>query len=178
MRTKQTVIIIGATGIRGSFIAENLAKGNYRLLLNDRNTAELNELKNAIIKDNPAADIEVIDCSFDGCWEADIIISTVAFATEKEITGKIKEVANQKIFISFSNPANEECGELQRRLPNSKVIRVDDAPLDAEVTTGVKQLNISISGNDREALLFAAELLTTAGFNINTQNDYNKKNKI
>ncbi len=176
MRTKQTVIIIGATGSKGSFIAENLLKGNYRLLLNDRNTDELNGLKDAIINNNPAADIEVIDCSFDGCWEADIIISAVAFATEKEIAGKIKEVANQKTFISFSNLAKEECGELQRRLPNSKVIRVDDAQLTAGVTTDGKQPNIFISGNDHEALQIAAELLATAGFNIITQIDLQPKN--
>ncbi|MEO6290160.1 MAG: NAD(P)-binding domain-containing protein, partial [Ginsengibacter sp.] len=135
MIIKQTIIIIGATGKVGSAIAKSLSKGNYRLLLNGRDNDKTNQLIIEIKKANPAADIEGIDCSFNGCLEADIIISAVPYAAEKDLAKKIKEVANQKIVISIANPLNENydgltatadtsaAEEFQKFLPNSKVVK-------------------------------------------------------
>ncbi len=82
MRTKQTIMIIGASGRMGSAISKSLSGGNYRLLLNGKNHDKINELVNEIDVTNPSADVEGIDCSFDGCWEADINISGLADAKD------------------------------------------------------------------------------------------------
>ena len=180
MQTKQTIIIIGATGKMGSAISKSLAKGNYRLLLNGRDSNKINDLLIEIKKENSSSDVEAIDCSFNGCWEADIIISAVPFSAEEEIAQKIKEVTNQKIVISIANPLNESYNglttepgtsaaeELQKQLPNSKVIKAFNTTFAADFTAPVingKQCDAFVAGNDEDALQIVAELVNTAGFN-------------
>lgn len=164
----------------GSAISKSLSKGNYRLLLNGKDHDKIIGLINEIKIVNPAADIEAIDCSFDGCWEADIIISAVPYFAEKEIAQRIKEVANQKIVISIANPLNENydglltapdtsaAEELQRELPNSKVIKAFNTTFAADFSAPVidgKQADAFIAGNDKDALENVAEMILTAGFN-------------
>src|SRR6476660_9561316 len=133
MITKQTIAIIGATGNMGSAIAKRLAKGNYKLLLFGKRELALHDLEISIISKHPFAEIEPITCSYTASWEADIIIMAVPYGAEKEIAARIREVANQKIVISISNPLNENfdglvtapetsaAEELQKLLPHSKV---------------------------------------------------------
>src|SRR4051794_3993858 len=85
MQTKQTITVIGATGNMGSAIAKSLAKGNYRLLLCADNQDKVNSLIDKIKEKNAVADIEYINCSVNGSWEADIIITAVPYSTEKEV---------------------------------------------------------------------------------------------
>lgn len=164
----------------GSAIAKSLSKGNYRLLLNDRDHDKINELVTAIKTENPAADIEGIDCSFDGCWEADIIISAIPYAAEKKLAEKIKEVANQKVVISIANPLNENydglttapdtsaAEEFQKLLPNSKVVKAFNTTFADDFYTPVidgKQTDAFIAGNNEEALQIVEDIVKTAGFN-------------
>jgi hypothetical protein len=112
MRTKQTIAVIGATGSMGTAISKTISKGNYRLLLSSRNFDKTQHLVNDIQSTDALADVEAIDCSVNASWEADIIIVAVPFPAEKEIAEIIKEVANQKIVISISNPLNESYTDL------------------------------------------------------------------
>ena len=107
MQTKQTIAIIGATGNMGSAISKSLAKGNYRLLLKANDQEKLQALVQEIHGSNSSADVEGIECPKDASWEADIIIAAVPYEAEKEVAEKIREVANQKIVISITNPLNE-----------------------------------------------------------------------
>ena len=180
MKTKQTIAIIGATGNMGSAISRSLAKGNYRLLLKATNEEELNKLVKEIKDKTSSANVEAILCSTEASWEADIIILAVPFEAEKEIAEKIKEVANQKIVISISNPLNETYNglvtapgtsaaeELQKLLPNSKVIKAFNTTFAADFSAPVidgKQVDAFIAGNDEDALEMVEELVATAGFN-------------
>ncbi len=180
MIIKQTIIIIGATGKMGSAIAKSLSKGNYRLLLNSRNHDKTKQLITEVKKANPATDIEGIDCSFNGCWEADIIISAVPYAAEKDLAKKIKDVANQKIVISIANPLNENydgltttadtsaAEEFQKLLPNSRVVKAFNTTFAADFYTPVidgKQTDAFIAGNSAEALQIVEDIVKTAGFN-------------
>jgi 8-hydroxy-5-deazaflavin:NADPH oxidoreductase len=149
MITKQTIAIIGATGKMGSAITRKLAKGNYRLLIFGKREAALQELHATITRDYPFADIEPITCSYAASWEADIILLAVPYAAEKEIAEKIREVANQKIVISISSAAEE----LQHLLPHSKLVNASNIFSTDEV---------SLSGNDAEALTIVAELFETS----------------
>lgn len=180
MQTKQTIAIIGATGNMGSAISKSLARGNYRLVLKANKKDELDTLVNEIKSKNASADVEAATCPTDAGWEADIIILALPFAAEKDVAKQIKEVANQKIVISISNPLNETFNglvtlpdtsaaeELQKLLPNSKVVKAFNTTFAADFATPVidgKQADAFVAGNDAEALETAAELVRTAGFN-------------
>jgi NADPH-dependent F420 reductase len=180
MKTKQTIAVIGATGSMGSVISKSLAKGNYRLLLCSDDNGKVQTIMNDIRNSHPAADVEAVDCSEQASWEADIVIAAVPYQAEKEVAEKIKEVANQKIVISIANPLNETYNglvtvpdtsaaeELQKLLPNSKVVKAFNTTFAADFATPVidgKQVDAFVAGNDEEAVNTVTELVTTAGFN-------------
>jgi hypothetical protein len=180
MQTKQTIAIIGATGNMGSAISKALSKGNYRLLLKSEDEKELDKLATEIKSKNPAADAEPMVCSKEAGWEADIIILAIPYSAEKEVAEKIREVANQKIVISIANPLNNTfdglvtppdtsaAEELQKLLPNAKVIKAFNTTFAGDFSTPViagTQVDAFIAGNDEEALSTVEELVRTAGFN-------------
>lgn len=180
MQTKQTIAIIGATGSMGSAIAKSLAKGDYRLLLYAKNADKVQSLARKIKTAYPAAEVEGIDCSFNASWEADIIIMAVPYGAEKEIALRIKDVANQKVVVSMANPLNETydglvttpdtsaAEELQKLLPNSKIVKAFNTTFAADFTQPViadKQVDVFIAGNDDEAVATVTVLAQIAGFN-------------
>ena len=180
MQTKQTIAIIGAAGNMGSALAKSLAKGNYRLLLFTDDKKDIKGLVKEIKLAHPGADVESVTCSYNASWEADIIIAAVPYSAEKEMADKIREVANQKIVISIANPLNETydglvtapdssaAEELQKLLPNSKVVKAFNTTFAADFATPVidgKQADSFIAGNDADALATVSELVRTAGFN-------------
>ena len=82
--------------------------------------------------------------------------------------------------ISIANPLNEAyeglvtspgtsaAEELQKLLPNAKVVKAFNTTFAADFITPVidgKQVDSFIAGNDEEALQTISELVTTAGFN-------------
>src|SRR5206468_11863217 len=136
-----------------------------------------------------SADVEACECPANASWEADTIILAVPYQTETEIAARIKEVANQKIVISITNPLNETydglvtapdtsaAEELQKLLPNSKVVKAFNTTFAADFTTPVidgKQVDAFIAGNDEEALKTVSELVSTAGFNPIVAGDLSK----
>ena len=155
MKTKETIAIIGATGNMGSAITRNLAKHNYRLILMSRDPKELSELKHRLSTINTKASIDTNDCVKDVSWEADIIILACPVEAEKEIATKIREVAVGKIVISISNPLNANYSdlvlsphtsaaeELQKLLPDSKVVKAFNTTLAADFTSPVIDGNLS-----------------------------------
>jgi len=180
MKIKQTIAVIGATGNMGSAILKSLSKGNYKLLLCANEQDKVQTLVQQIKLQNSSADVEAVDCSTEASWEADIIILALPYEAEKEVAEKIREMANQKIVISIANPLNSSYNglvtavdtsaaeELQKLLPNSKVIKAFNTTFAADFTTPVidgKQVDAFVAGNDEDALQTVSELVTTAGFN-------------
>jgi NADPH-dependent F420 reductase len=180
MKTIQTIAIIGASGNIGSAISKSLSKGNYRLLLCANELDKVKAVAKEIKNNNPSAEVEAGDCTREASWEADIIIVAVPYAAEKEVAEKIKEVANQKVVISIANPLNDSYNglvtapdtsaaeELQKLLPNSKVVKAFNTTFAADFSTPIidgKQVDAFLAGNDEEALQNVSELVSTAGFN-------------
>jgi 8-hydroxy-5-deazaflavin:NADPH oxidoreductase len=180
MKTKQTIAIIGATGNMGSAIAKSLSKGNYRLLLYANDQDKVYALAEKIRSENVSADVELLTCPVQASWEADIIIAAVPYNAEKEVAEKIREMANQKIVISIANPLNSSFNglvtapdtsaaeELQKLLPNSKVIKAFNTTFAADFSSPVidgKTADAFIAGNDEDALQTVSDLVLTAGFN-------------
>jgi NADPH-dependent F420 reductase len=180
MKTKQTIAIIGATGSMGSAISKSLAKGNYRLLLKSKDDDKLKDLVKTIKSVSKKADVEPIQCPAEASWEADVIILAVPYEAEKEITEQIREVANQKVVVSITNPLNQTfdglvttpgtsaAEELQKLLPGSKVVKAFNTTFAADFSSPVidgKQVDAFIAGDDEEALERVKEMVTVAGFN-------------
>ena len=180
MQTKQTIAVIGASGNMGSAISKSLSKGNNRVLLFSNEKEKVESLTKEINNLNTTADVETMECPSDASWEADVIILAVPYQAEREIADEIKEVANQKIVISIANPINETYNglvtspdtsaaeELQKLLPNSKVVKAFNTTFAADFSTPVingSQVDAFIAGNDEEAVNTVTDLVRTAGFN-------------
>ncbi|WP_372637404.1 NADPH-dependent F420 reductase [Fodinibius sp.] len=178
--TKQTIAVIGAGGNMGFAIAKSIAGDNYRLLLFDRAPEKPGSLTEKIKQAHPGADVESMDCAHDCSWEADIIILAVPHGAEKEIAGKIRDVATQKVVISIANPVDEDFSklttepdssaaeELQEWLPHSRVVKAFNTTFAADFEQPVidgKQADAFIAGDDEEALQAVTALVETAGFN-------------
>lgn len=180
MNTRQTIAVIGATGNMGSALAKSLSKGNYRLLLYASDQEKTSALADQIKSENATADIEILTCSVEASWEADIIISAVPYEAEKQVAEKIREMANQKIVISIANPLNgsydglvvaaetSAAEELQKLLPNSKVVKAFNTTFAADFSTPVingQTVDAFIAGDDEDAIQTVSELVQTVGFN-------------
>ncbi len=181
MATIKTIAIVGATGNMGSAIAKSLSKkGNYRLLLMSNEQDKLVDLKTQIEKSSKSNEVFAISCAREASWESDIIIVATPYEAEKEVAEKIREVATGKIVISISNPLNSAYNELvtsadtsaaeelQKLLPNSKVVKAFNTTFAADFATLViaeKQVDSFVVGNDQEAVEIIAELVKTVGFN-------------
>lgn len=164
----------------GSAISKSLSKGNNRVLLFSNEKEKVESLTKEINNLNTTADVETMECPSDASWEADVIILAVPYQAEREIADEIKEVANQKIVISIANPLNETYNglitspdtsaaeELQKLLPNSKVVKAFNTTFAADFSTPVingSQVDAFIAGNDEEAVNTVTDLVRTAGFN-------------
>ena len=67
-----------------------------------------------------------------------------------------------------TRPGTSAAEELQKLLPNSKVVKAFNTTFAADFSTPVidgKQVDAFIGGNDKEAVETVKELVSTAGFN-------------
>lgn len=177
MATKQSIAIIGASGNMGTALAKSLAGKNYRLLLIANQHEKVQQLIDEIRAVRPDAEMESMNCPFDACWEADIIIPAVPYRAENEVAQRIREVATQKIVLSISNPENENddepagisaAEELQKLLPYSKVVKAFNTVFANDFlqpVTDRKQTDCFIAGNEMESLQTVCALVAAAGFN-------------
>lgn len=181
MATVKTIAIIGASGQTGSAIAKSLSKtDDCRLLLMSHKPGKLVELKSVIEKSSPYTEVFILSCARDASWEADIIILAAPYEVQKEIAVKIREVSTGKIVISVSSPLNDShngfvaqtdisaAEELQRLLPDAKVVKMFNTAFAAGFTTSVfngKRADAFIAGNNGDAIKTVSEIVEIAGFN-------------
>jgi hypothetical protein len=179
MAARKTIAIIGASGDMGSAIAKSLINSDYRLLLMSREKSKLAKLATYLKRKTSTAEVDIIDCEKEACWEADIILLAVPYSVEEEVAKKIREVATQKVVISISNPLNENydhiitaqgtssAEELQNVLPHSKVVKAFNTVFACDITQPHKegqQAKTFIAGDDKEAVQAAYELAVVMGF--------------
>ena len=177
---KQTIAIIGATGTMGSGITRSLAKAGHHILIAGRDKAKLNALLTNIKDLMSNADIDLLDCSREASWEADIIIPAVSYGIQAEVASRIKDVVTGKIVVSIANPLNgtydglvtesttSAAEELQKLLPHSKVVKAFNSVFAADFKTpsiGGKTVDSFVAGDDAQAVAIVATLVRDAGFN-------------
>ena len=148
-----------------------LSKGNYRLLLMSDETEKLNTLSKEIGKS--IAEVEVISCAKEACWEADVIIIASPYNEERKVAEKIQEVAIGKIVIRVSYPldqdyeklfpSNSAAEELQHLLPYSKVVMTfNTASIENFVTD--QPADTFIAGNNSDAIETVSQMVKEAGY--------------
>jgi hypothetical protein len=177
---KKTIAVIGASGNMGSGIAGNLAKAGYRVLIAGSNQAKLSELHKKIKLGTPHAEIEIIDCSKEASWEADIIIPAIPYSAQTAVASKIKDVSTGKIVINIINPLNDTydglatapttsaAEEFAALLPYSKVVKAFNTVFAADFNTpeiAGKTADVFVAGDDEEAVSAVVELIKDSGFN-------------
>lgn len=144
MLYNNTVAILGAGSSIGQFIAKNIA-ANYPLLLMDSSAEKLNTLMQLVVENHPTAKVEMIVCSKEASWEADIIIIAADQVEEQEaIATNINEVTTCKTVIQIKD-ASSDMVALQAILPYSKFISVDWANT-AAIVEGNDEVSLSITG--------------------------------
>ena len=126
-QVKKTVAIIGATEESGAAIVNKFTGSSYRLLLVEDEINQLSQIARSIKRNHLHAEVEIVDCAKEGCWEADIIILAIPFRELKEIAEKINEVVTQKIVVIISDEKESslsfnQAQELQQLLPYSKIV--------------------------------------------------------
>jgi predicted dinucleotide-binding enzyme len=149
-----SVAIFGANSNMGAQFAMTIAKA-YRLLLIDSDEMQTSLLAAKIkhITQLPGA-VEVLSCSKDASWEANIIVLASPTVTHALIAKKIAEVTTCKSILQISN-ANGKLVSIQNILPHSHVIKVT--------------INDSIAmfeGKNWEAIQSALQLLSFTNWTI------------
>lgn len=151
MATKNTIAVIASAKEKAKAVVQKISDKNCRVLLVSKHDDEYVHLQEEMQSKYPSMELEIIDCMKDGCWEADIIILNLGGDEEKVAAEMIREVATQKLVISFSD---KEIGcsenDLQKLLHNSRVVKV--------FSSGDEH-NISLKGTDEDVLEAASLLL-------------------
>jgi predicted dinucleotide-binding enzyme len=124
---KKSIAIIGAGIETGAAIADKLNEDSYRLLLVQNGINNKSQIEKNIRQKNLRAEVEIVDCAKEGCWEADIIVLAIPFRELKEIVEKINEVVTQKIVVIISDEKESsfsfnKAQELKELLPYSKIV--------------------------------------------------------
>lgn len=124
---KKTIAIIGADTEIGTAIADKLGEDSYRLLLVQNGIDHKSQIAKNIKQKNLHAEVEIVDCAKESCWEADIIILAIPFHEIKEVVEKINEVVTQKTVVIISDEKENSISfnkaqELQKLLPYSTIV--------------------------------------------------------
>lgn len=174
--TKQTVAVVGADTKIGSTMAQRICTGNYRLLLISEDTEQVQPLATAMTKENSAADVEIMDCQYDACWEADIIMMTVPRSAYQQVADIIGEVATQKVVVGITEESSDVSDAMESRsirklkklFPNSKVVGLASTEF-AETFKNDSRENIKIIGENEKAREMVADLLHATELNTVTE---------
>jgi predicted dinucleotide-binding enzyme len=171
----ETIAIIGASGEMGRAVAGRLAGGRYRLLLVGRNEEKLVLVHNAIAKAHGQTDMDIVACSKEACWEADVVIMAVPYGTEPDIAAYIGPVTTGKVVISLANTSkgtgdsrqSSAAEELQQLLPYAKIVKAFNtipAARFEKPATATQRIRCFIAGDDDEAVHTVQEVVTACGF--------------
>jgi len=130
MKVKETIAFIGKADETSTGLIERLAARQYPVILVDSGNSGFGEVSLGIQDHDPTADVAVVECAREGCWEADVIILTGGFIPDPETLDRVRTVATQKTVISLSGDETDAGGpsgktkKLKRLLPYSSVTQI------------------------------------------------------
>lgn len=160
MKTKgynNTVAVIGVNSKAGTMIAKSICK-QYRLLLMDNDQLQTATLFHEIQEINQQLHTaEILTCSKEASWEADVIIITVPLAEQEYVAQKIAEVSTCKTVLQIKNGEGQNA-PIQLLLPHSKVVSVS-----------IVAATAIIDGQDKAAIQLASHLMALTGLHVVVQ---------
>ena len=129
MKVKETIAFIGKADETSARLIERLAARQYPVILVDSGNSGFGEVSLGILDHDPTADVALVECAREGCWEADVIILTDGFIPDPETLERVRTVATQKTVISLSGDETDAGGpektkKLKRLLPYSTVTQI------------------------------------------------------
>jgi predicted dinucleotide-binding enzyme len=164
MTRKNTIAIIGATGDTGRWIAKAVLVNPCRLLLMDDTINELEILQQELKELKKDVETDILHCSKDASWEADVIIIAVAAEELAIVAEKIRDVAVCKTIICITASENDKSEELQVLLPHSKVASVFLEQDFKQQFINTDENFAIIEGMHEEAIQTSSALLQPLGF--------------
>lgn len=138
MKVKETIAFIGEADKTCNQLIERLAAEKYPLVLVAKEGNPFEELSGKILNRVPDADIEVITCEREGCWEADVIVFDSSVDFNSDLIEKIKEVTNQKILVYVLKKTGESDStdgfkSFQQLLPNTQWVQLAIDPVSHDI---------------------------------------------
>jgi 8-hydroxy-5-deazaflavin:NADPH oxidoreductase len=122
----KTIAVIGANTEHTRLLAALTKAGNAILLFN---SCSQENLVDPVRQIDPSANIEVLDCSRDACWEADAILLLIDEKELDVVVDQIKDVATQKQ-LGFQGKLKED--KLRQLFPFSKLVNIDHQEFPSE----------------------------------------------
>lgn len=160
MGVKETLAFIGGTGKTCPAMISQLAQEDLRLLFIGNDQEQLKIVLRQLEQEGKA-EIELIDCAREGCWEADIIAFTDPGNISDPELERIREVATQKIvlcIVTKSDGMDDFCMKnLEKMLPNSKLVGI---------MVSSTEMQAKILGTDPEALSTVARIYENAEYAV------------
>ncbi len=123
MAQKETIALIGATSETGQLLVSRLLSLPCLLLLMDGSAERLHALYHALTEGPDEGRVDLLSCSREASWEADIIIIAENENRLEAIAARIKEVATGKLVIFITTDERAE-SSLQQWLPYTQVVTV------------------------------------------------------
>jgi len=151
---KKTIAVIGSSNPSETSIVSRLSALGYPILLADE---KWQCVKDSILKKHPEASVEVLECSHESAWQADIILLYLNNEC-KGLLEKIKTVVTGKIVINIVDCFQNN--EVQESLPFSKVI-------DAWVDFTPEVVSYAVKGENDQAVEQVLLLFDEIGFKSN-----------
>ena len=167
MKVKETIAFIGETDEVCSQLIQKLAAENYPLVLVTREGNYFGDLTRQILGRIPDADIEMIDCVREGCWEADVIVLRNRASLDTELSEKIREVASRKILVCLLDAGDPisfpALKNMQQLLPNTEVIQVIADPASREMQIAGAEAPAAVIENIFNRAGYASKLWQVTG---------------
>lgn len=167
MITKETIAFIGNIGETCPLLLKRLAQMDLRLLFIYNEERQGGKMSDLLELKNTVAEIEMIPCAKEGCWEADMIAFVDPEDIQIPLMARIKEVATQKILLCITEGKDKKIffseakiKELQQGLPHSKIVQVFIVS---------DEMSATMLGGNKEALETSSEILENAGYKINLE---------
>lgn len=162
MAIAETIAVVGLTTGKLTGFGEKLANIDLHILIIPGNHDEMLRIRDDIRDSKTKAEIEVLDCAKEGCWEADIIAFINPHDFDDKLISRIREVAVQKVIMAVfegvsTDIATERYEALESTLPHSKVTRLLVFP---------EEEKVAISGKDKEALQKVTKLLERSSYEM------------
>jgi hypothetical protein len=141
MPARDTAAIIASDADKALEVVNVVWLQDHRVLLVAKYPGQMAQASQAIQGEYPDADVEVMDCMKEGCWEADLILLNIEDEEEGTVADLIRDVAIQKPVVRLiaDTGAPQMAIRLQQLMVHAKVVVASKDPVTRK---------IRLTGND------------------------------